>query len=193
MKSTKDIQTDGSLSFPLLSSSYLWGSRLPQVSEDHTPALLSNSSHGFFTVHSCCFAALGSKLFTEDKTSILGWFLSHFTATASIFKIASSVTINQDIIKNNMCQDDSHSAPQMMSPALNSRTIGHSPATAGPQVRGFRRVECALHLSNTELLGWYGNERSQQLSVGFALKFAHPHIQDPVVEECGSLWHHSPS
>ena len=28
--------------------------------------------------------------------------------TASIFKIASSVTINQDIIKNNICQDDTH-------------------------------------------------------------------------------------
>jgi hypothetical protein len=28
--------------------------------------------------------------------------------TASISKIASSVTINQDIIKNNMCQDDIH-------------------------------------------------------------------------------------
>lgn len=26
--------------------------------------------------------------------------------TASIFKTASSVTINQDIIKNNICQDD---------------------------------------------------------------------------------------
>ena len=28
--------------------------------------------------------------------------------TASIFKIASSVTINQYIIKNNICQDDIH-------------------------------------------------------------------------------------
>lgn len=44
-KSKKFIQMVGRLSFSLLRSSYLQGSRYPWAAENHNPALFTNSSH----------------------------------------------------------------------------------------------------------------------------------------------------